>query len=96
MKKRPGFAGLAEAGDGGENVNGARGHAQIELGARSGEISLGHAKHGDAENDEGPHELVGVLRRGFQPDVEVLGVAGLGVMNHRVAARHEIANITLV
>lgn len=51
---------------------------------------------GDAEAVKGAHEAGGIFGAGFDPKINVLGVAGLGVLDDSVAAYDEVADFTVV
>ena len=85
-----------KSGNSSEKVDLAGGNTNAELRSRRGEIFLSDSDEGDAEEAEGLHESERILRRWFDPDVDVLGVARLRVMNDRIASRHHVADVTFV
>ena len=84
-----------ETGDRGEEVDFARRNSKTELSSRSGEVVLGDTVQWNSENKECPHQLAGVFGRRLQPNVEILGIAGLGMVDHRISTGDEVADLTL-
>jgi hypothetical protein len=88
--------GLSEiqSGNGRQKVDGTGWNSKGELGAQRGKILLGNINQGNAKQTEGLHPFPGISGGGFDSKINILGVAALGMMNDRVAARHQIADIT--
>jgi len=82
-----------QPGNRGKEVELARRHADGELQALLGEIGLGDFDQGDAEVPEGRGDFDRILRRWLDPEIEVLGETGLGVVGHRVAAHDEVTDL---
>ena len=56
----------------------------------SSKVRWRHIDQGQAELFKGLHDPTGILRRGFQPKIQILGVAWLGILHGSVAPNHQI------
>ena len=82
--------------DSGEEVNFAGRDADAELGAFGAEIFLSDSDERYAEICKRMHQLFGILSCGFEPNINVLRVARLRIVNHRVATYNEVTDIKFV
>ena len=81
-----------QTGDSHEDINAIGRHADLINQFRVLEVRGNNVRERRAKPAQGKHGSFCVVRRRVDPQVQVLGVPRLGIMDHRMRADHQILN----